>query len=222
VTIPDSVTSIGAYAFSLCSGLTSVIFRGDAPTVGDHGFNAVNPGCVAYVPRKAKGFAPDSQGKWNGVTLVRYTDDEDAAMYDVIAGAKVSIDVGLVGYKESGLPAGLKYDAKTGKVTGAAKTKGEYVATFAKAGEADVSATFVVRDENVSVACEALAGGSFTVGVAGSRLGGGSAGRLALPFGGAARRDASPYRMVITAIWTFSHLSLNRVFGKICPILRLS
>jgi len=37
VTIPDSVTSIGSYAFYGCSGLTIADFYGNAPSMGDEG-----------------------------------------------------------------------------------------------------------------------------------------------------------------------------------------
>ena len=40
---------------------------------------------------------------------------------EIISGEKVTIETGLVGYKASGLPSGLKYDAKTGKITGTTK-----------------------------------------------------------------------------------------------------
>ena len=77
ITMPASLNYIGKWVFCEdCDDLTNVVFSGDAPVVGEGGFDAVNPGCVVYVPRKAKGFSPDSQGKWNGMTLLRYADDE--------------------------------------------------------------------------------------------------------------------------------------------------
>ena len=85
-----------------------------------------------------------------------------------IAGDKVECDVGLVGYTAKGLPSGLKYDAKTGNVTGAAKVAGEYEVTFSKKGEEDVTVLFSVREEEVSVGCAGLSGGTFTAGVAGN------------------------------------------------------
>ena len=39
VTIPDSVTSIGNYAFYDCNGLTNLIFKGNAPSVGTEAFS---------------------------------------------------------------------------------------------------------------------------------------------------------------------------------------
>ncbi len=89
---------------------------------------------------------------------------------EVIAGEKVTIETGLVGYKASGLPSGLKYDAKTGKIAGTTKnvTAGAVEVVFTKAGEEDVKMTFEVRAEDVSVGCAALATGSFQSGVMGA------------------------------------------------------
>ena len=86
----------------------------------------------------------------------------------LIIGDNVEINVELVDYAVSGLPTGLKYDAKKGKVTGAAKVAGEYEATFTKKGEEDETVMFVVREEEVSVGCAGLSGGAFTAGVAGN------------------------------------------------------
>ena len=88
--------------------------------------------------------------------------------YKFMVGLKDEVDVGLVGYKVTGLPNGLKYDAKKGTVSGTAKKAGEYEVTFTKEDEADVTAIFIVHDEEVSVGCEGLSGGTFTAGVAGS------------------------------------------------------
>ncbi len=39
VTIPESVTNIGAYAFAECSGLTSITIPNSVTTIGDHAFS---------------------------------------------------------------------------------------------------------------------------------------------------------------------------------------
>ena len=88
-----------------------------------------------------------------------------------VAGDKVECDVGLVGYTAKGLPSGLKYDAKKGIVSGTAKVAGEYEATFTKKNEEDVTIMFSVREEEVSVGCAGLSGGTFTAGVAGNANG---------------------------------------------------
>ncbi len=85
-----------------------------------------------------------------------------------VAGGKVDVDVGLVGYTAKGLPSGLKYDAKKGIVSGTVKTVGEYEVTFMKKGENAETVFFTVRAEEVSVGCEGLSGSTFTAGVAGS------------------------------------------------------
>ena len=65
-----------------------------------------------------------------------------------VPGEPVSLDIpDLVGYKAKGLPSGLKFDAKNGRITGAAKKPtGEagVSATFAKKGAATLTARFVV------------------------------------------------------------------------------
>ena len=91
----------------------------------------------------------------------------EVPVFESIAGDKVEYDIELKGYAATGLPAGLKYDAKKGVVSGVAKTPGEYEVTFTKSGEADETMIFTVRDEVVSVGCEGLSAGSFVAGVAG-------------------------------------------------------
>ena len=71
VTIPNTVTSIGSSAFSGCSGLTSVTFKGNAPSsVGRDAFTSVGSGCIVRVPRGSTGWP--SAGKWQGMTVVYY------------------------------------------------------------------------------------------------------------------------------------------------------
>ena len=86
----------------------------------------------------------------------------------IIGGMKYTLHVGLIGYTAKELPPGLKYDSKTGTVTGTVKTPGEYKATFTKNGEADETVMFRVRAEKVSVGCVGLSLGAFTAGVAGN------------------------------------------------------
>ena len=51
VTIPNSVTNIGAHAFEGCSGLTSIISEAiTPPTVGSYAFNSVNNQIPVFVP----------------------------------------------------------------------------------------------------------------------------------------------------------------------------
>ena len=77
VTIPDSVTSIEFYAFSGCSGLTSVIFNGNAPDIVSDTFSDVHSGCTAYVKRDSTGWGVDIPGMWNGLNI-RYLDDRES------------------------------------------------------------------------------------------------------------------------------------------------
>jgi hypothetical protein len=50
VTIPNSVTSIGDYAFSGCSGLQGVYFLGYPPSLGADAFVGANAATVYYLP----------------------------------------------------------------------------------------------------------------------------------------------------------------------------
>jgi hypothetical protein len=54
VTIPDSVTSIGGYAFSLCTGLTSVTLGNSVTSIGQCAFS----GCSGLRAAFFKGDAP--------------------------------------------------------------------------------------------------------------------------------------------------------------------
>lgn len=50
VTIPSSVTSIGMMAFYNCSGLTSIYFKGNAPSLGSCAFDGDKNAIVYYLP----------------------------------------------------------------------------------------------------------------------------------------------------------------------------
>jgi len=62
VTIPSSVTSIGSHAFYICTNLTSVTFLGDAPAVGGAMFNNVAPGAKVYYYYGTTGWGPTYGG----------------------------------------------------------------------------------------------------------------------------------------------------------------
>ena len=93
----------------------------------------------------------------------------------LVPGATVSIDTGYKGYTVSGLPSGLKYDKKTGKITGAAKkpTAAEgAVVTFKKSGAETEQMSIVIGPmPKLSIAmagdtekCKVTGAGSYLVG----------------------------------------------------------
>ena len=69
VTIPDSVTSIGNYAFSDCGNLKGVVFDGNASVVGKRVFDHVKQGCTAYVRKDSSGWNVPIPGVWNGINI---------------------------------------------------------------------------------------------------------------------------------------------------------
>lgn len=90
---------------------------------------------------------------------------------EIISGKKITIETGLKGYKASGLPKGLTYDAKTGKITGTATKVTALegvVVKFTKSGAETEELMLAVRAEEVSAGCEILATGSFPAGVVGA------------------------------------------------------
>ena len=68
VTIPNSVTSIGNEAFASCTSLTSVYFQGNAPSAGSGVFGGANSAIIYYLP-ETRGWGASFAGRptmlWN-------------------------------------------------------------------------------------------------------------------------------------------------------------
>ncbi|MBR5536670.1 MAG: leucine-rich repeat domain-containing protein, partial [Clostridia bacterium] len=64
VTIPDSVRSIGVVAFRDCSSLTTVTFRGDAPSIGYNAF--MNVTATVYYPRGNETWTDSLRNNYQG------------------------------------------------------------------------------------------------------------------------------------------------------------
>ena len=63
VTIPDSVTSIGSSAFSGCVNLVSILFQSmTAPTIGSDSFLSISAAAIIYYPYGATGYAATYNG----------------------------------------------------------------------------------------------------------------------------------------------------------------
>ena len=69
ITIPDRVTSIGDYAFNNCTSLTSITFLGTAPTVGAGAFTGMADGAVAIILGEKHASFGDIGTDWNRLTL---------------------------------------------------------------------------------------------------------------------------------------------------------
>ena len=69
VAIPNSVTNIGASAFSACPDLTNIVFKGNAPAIGEYAFAGVGSGCIVYVRRNSTGWGVTIPGTWNGLDI---------------------------------------------------------------------------------------------------------------------------------------------------------
>jgi len=171
VCFEEGVDSIESYAFRDCWELKRIILPSSIRACGMYAFSScqkLKTVYVANVPREKEriGALLEEAGFDTGGVMFLFRD------YEVIGGVKSEIDIGLIGYKASGLPRGLSYDAKKGNVTGTAMVTGEYEVTFTKKGEDDVVMTFIVRKEKEpTIECPILAANEFTAGVSGAEGG---------------------------------------------------
>ena len=77
VKIPDSVMSIGSWAFQACRELKGVIFLGNAPTIDYGAFNGVPSYCTIYVQKNSTGWDCAIPGTWNGLKICYATSADD-------------------------------------------------------------------------------------------------------------------------------------------------
>ena len=151
VTLPSTLSVLFTAVLTDASVLQTVTFLGGVPKVVEtHGNVLVfegRPNLIVLVPRNKGWDEIVSMGTWQG-SLIRYAGTSpQVGSIEVIPGEAVSIDTGLIGYTAKGLPSGLKYDKKTGKITGAAKkpTAAEGVTVkFTKRNEPDAEIQIVV------------------------------------------------------------------------------
>ncbi len=61
--------SIGEEAFKCCDSLTSVVFSGNAPYIGNCAFESVSDDCIVRVPRNSTGWGVEIPGKWKGMWI---------------------------------------------------------------------------------------------------------------------------------------------------------
>ena len=70
--IPCNVQTVGAYAFSRCTALTSIVFTGDAPTIGDNSFSKVTT--EVYYPSENDTWTEEVMQNYGG-TLTWLTEE---------------------------------------------------------------------------------------------------------------------------------------------------
>jgi hypothetical protein len=104
VTIPNSVTSIGANAFYECSDLTAAYFQGNEPaSFGNAVFDGAAAGFTIYYPANANGFNTPT---WNGYHAVPYQSGQPPALLLAIDAQKA------VTLTSTNLLVGLKYQVQ--------------------------------------------------------------------------------------------------------------
>ena len=83
VHIPDTVTSIGSWAFKGCTALTMVVFYGDAPAIADDAFYGWNTSIDAYYPADNETWTEDMMQDYGGTitwienSVVTVSEDPD-------------------------------------------------------------------------------------------------------------------------------------------------
>ena len=71
ITIGSGVTNIGGSAFEGNSAVTALSFLGNEPSIGGYAFYRVPLEAVVSVPSIAEGYVPGDDGLWNGLTVSR-------------------------------------------------------------------------------------------------------------------------------------------------------
>ncbi|MDE7419947.1 MAG: leucine-rich repeat domain-containing protein [Muribaculaceae bacterium] len=69
-TLPESVTSIGDYAFSLCSGLTSVTIPNSVTSIGDEAFRECSGLTSVTIPNSVTSIGKATFNQCSGLTSV--------------------------------------------------------------------------------------------------------------------------------------------------------
>ena len=156
IEIPLGVTNIGVRAFAQCSKLTAVTIPKSVTCIEERIFDEcyalrtvyVDVGDVDRMRKMLYEAHPEYGTYFDNVSIIELSATSliDSPL-ELLPGEAVSVDTGLVGYTAKGLPSGLKYDKKTGKITGAAKkpTAAEGVTVkFTKRNEPDAEIQIVV------------------------------------------------------------------------------
>jgi len=95
VTIPASVTSIGNHAFALCDSFTSAYFYGNAPaTFGNSVFEGISPGFTIYYIAGMSGWTTPT---WNGYPTATFESQTPQANV-VMSSSTVPTDTNVTAY----------------------------------------------------------------------------------------------------------------------------
>lgn len=110
VTVPSSVTTIGDSAFGYNAGLTTVIFKGNVPTMGLGVFTGVASGATANVLSATKGFGANG-ATWNGLVVNVLTQPAPTGASAVVTGTSAVVSwtaaAGATSYVASSTPSGF-------------------------------------------------------------------------------------------------------------------
>ena len=123
ITIPASVTALGSFSFWQCQNLQTIVFKGNAPSVGDYAFSGVASSCKALVSPQSTGWGVYIPGTWCPAELSEIGIEYSAALQTYT----VSYEPGAEG---TGSPASeVKSHGITLPLKGATYTRAGYLQT---------------------------------------------------------------------------------------------
>ena len=132
ITIPDSVTSIGGYAFSFCTGLTSVVIPDSVTSIGERAFRNCTGLTSIEVPNSVTTIPAYAFDGCTGLTSITIPDSVTSIGKDAFSGCYRLVEV----YNKSAL-----------SITAGSSSNG-YVAYYAKNVYTNEGGSKLTTDEN--------------------------------------------------------------------------